>query len=163
MFHLLYFLCCNSRFSVFYIPAFQLICCFSVTKLCLTLWPHELQHARLPCPSHLLEFAQTHVHWVDCAIQPSNPLSSPFSPALNLSQHQGLFQWVSSLHQVTTVLELPTNNGVLILSCCLPRISIMAKLIFLSFWYLTDRCAEYHLPSWIWLNKCVPGFKLRAL
>ena len=47
----------------------------------------------------LPEFAQTHVHWVSDAIQPSHPLSPP-SPALNLSQHQGLFQWVSFLHQV---------------------------------------------------------------
>ena len=52
-----------------------------------SLRPHELQHARLPCPSlYLLEFAQTHVHWVTDAIQPSRPLSSP--SALNLSQHQ---------------------------------------------------------------------------
>ena len=53
----------------------------------------------------LLELAQTHVHWVSDAIQPSLLLSSP-SPAFNLSQHEGLFQWVSSLHQVAKVLEL---------------------------------------------------------
>ena len=47
---------------------------------------------------HLLQFTQTHVHWVGDAIQPSHPLSSPSPPAFNLSQHQGLFQWVSSLH-----------------------------------------------------------------
>ena len=46
---------------------------------------------------YLLEFAQTHVLWVDDAIQPSHPLSSPSPPALNLSQSQGLFQWVSSV------------------------------------------------------------------
>ena len=45
-----------------------------------------------------------HVHWVSDIIQPSHPLSSPSPPALNLSQHQGLFQWVSSLHQVAKVL-----------------------------------------------------------
>ena len=45
----------------------------------------------------------THVHWVSDAIQPSHPLSSPSPPALNLSQHQGLFKWVSSLHQVAEV------------------------------------------------------------
>ena len=49
--------------------------------------PHGLQHTRPPCP----EFTQTHVHRVDDAIQPSHPLSSPSPPALNLSQHQGLF------------------------------------------------------------------------
>ena len=54
----------------------------------------------LPCPSLLPEFAQTHIHRISDAIQPSHPLSSPSPPALNLSQHQGLFQWVDSLHQV---------------------------------------------------------------
>ena len=54
-----------------------------------SLWPHGLQHTRLPCPSlYLLEFAQTHVHWVTDAIQPSHPLSLPSPLALNLSQHQ---------------------------------------------------------------------------
>ena len=68
-----------------------MICC-SVAQSCLTLQPHGLQHAKLPCPSHLLEFAQTHVHGISDAIQPSHPLS-PLSPlGLNLSQHQGLFQ-----------------------------------------------------------------------
>ena len=51
---------------------------------------HGLQHARLPCPSPLLELAQTHVHQVGDAIQPSHPLLSPSPPTFNLSQHQGL-------------------------------------------------------------------------
>ena len=59
----------------------------------------------LPIHHQLLESTQTHVHWVCDAIQPSHPLSSPSPPALNLSQHQGLFQWVSSSHQVAKVLE----------------------------------------------------------
>ena len=50
--------------------------------------------------------AQTHVHWVSDAIRPSHPLSSPSPPAFNLSQHQGLFQWVGSSHQVAKVLDL---------------------------------------------------------
>ena len=58
----------------------------------------------LPVHHQLLESTQTHVHRVGDAIQPSRPLSSP-SPALNPSQHQGLFKWVSSSHQVTKVLE----------------------------------------------------------
>ena len=49
----------------------------------------------LPVHHQLPEFTQTHVHWVSDAIQPSHPLSSPSSPALNLSQHQDLFKWVS--------------------------------------------------------------------
>ena len=54
----------------------------------------------------LSELAQTHVHWVGDAIQPSHPPSSPSPPAFNLSQHQSLFQWVSSSHQIAKVLEL---------------------------------------------------------
>ena len=77
----------------------------SVTQLCLTLWPHELQHARLPWINCLPEFAQTQVHWVYDATQPPHPLLSPSPPALNLSQHQGLFQWAGPLHQVAKVLD----------------------------------------------------------
>jgi len=58
-----------------------------------------------PVLHQLPELAQTHIHRVSDAIQPSHPLSSPSPPAFNLSQHQGLFQWVSSLHQVAKVLE----------------------------------------------------------
>ena len=54
----------------------------------------------------LLEFAEAHVHWVGDAIQPSHPLLSPYPPAFNLSQHQGLFQGVGSAHQVANVLKL---------------------------------------------------------
>ena len=68
-------------------------------------WPHELQHPGLPVHHQLPEFTQTHVHWVDDAIQPSHPLSSPSPSALSLSQHQGLFKWVSSSHQVAEVFE----------------------------------------------------------
>ena len=53
-----------------------------------------------PVLHHLPELAQTHVHWVSDAIQPSHPLSLPSPPTFNISQHQSLFQWVSSLHQV---------------------------------------------------------------
>ena len=60
----------------------------------------------LPVHHQLLEFTQIRVHWVSDAIQPSHPLLSPSPPAFSLSQHQDLFQWVSSLHQVAKVLEL---------------------------------------------------------
>ena len=56
------------------------------------------------------EFTRTHVHRVSDAIQPFHPLSPPFPPALNLSQHQGLFKWVSSLHQVAKVLEFQLQH-----------------------------------------------------
>ena len=57
-----------------------------------------------PVHHYLPELAQTHVHWVSDAIQPAHPLSSPSPSVFNLSQHQGLFQWVVSSHQVTKVL-----------------------------------------------------------
>ena len=62
-----------------------------------------------PVLHHLLELAQTHVHWVSDAIQLSCPLSPP-SPTLNLPQHQGLFRWVGSSHQVAKVLELQLQH-----------------------------------------------------
>ena len=67
--------------------------------------PMDCNTPGFPVHHQLPELVQTHVHWVGDAIQPSHPLSSP-SPAFNLSQHQGLFQWVSSLYQVAKVLEL---------------------------------------------------------
>ena len=64
----------------------------------------------LPVHHQLLELTQTHVYWVGDAIQPSHPLSSPSPPTFNLSQHQGLFQWVSSLHEVAKVLEFQLQH-----------------------------------------------------
>ena len=63
-----------------------------------------------PVLHQLPEPTETHVHWVSDAIQPSHPLSSPSPPAFNLSQHQGLFQWVSSLHQVAKILEFQLQH-----------------------------------------------------
>ena len=71
--------------------------------------PHGLQHSRPPCPSPTLEFTQTHGHWVGDAIQPSHPLS-PSPVVFNLSQHQGLFKWVSSSHEVAKVLEFQLQH-----------------------------------------------------
>ena len=64
----------------------------------------------LPAHHQLPESTQTHVHWVGDAIQLSHPLSSPSPPALNLSQDQGLFKWVSSSHQVAKVLEFQLQH-----------------------------------------------------
>ena len=63
-----------------------------------------------PVHHHHPELAQSHVHWVSNAIHLSHPLSSPSPPALNLSQHQGLFQWISSSHQVVKVLEFQLQH-----------------------------------------------------
>ena len=70
--------------------------CYLVTKSCLILCdPTDCSVPGFPVLHYLQEFAQTHVHWVGDAIQPPHPLSSPSPPALNLSQHQGVLQWVS--------------------------------------------------------------------
>ena len=72
--------------------------------------PMNLSTPGLPVHHRLLELIQTHVHWVSDAIQPSHPLSSPFPPAFNLSQHQGFFKWVSSSHQVAKILEFQLQH-----------------------------------------------------
>ena len=78
----------------------------SVAQLCPTLCdPMNHSTPVLPVHHQLPECTQTHVHRVGDAIQPSHPLSSPFPPAPNPSQHQGLFQWVNSSHEVAKVLE----------------------------------------------------------
>ena len=78
----------------------------SVTQSCPTLCdPMNCSTPGLPVHHQLQEFTQTHVHWVSDAIQPSHPLSSPSPLAPNPSQHQSLFQWVNSSHQVAKVLE----------------------------------------------------------
>ena len=87
------------------------ICCCLVVQSCATLCDAMVcSTPGFPVLHYLLEFAQIHGHWVNDAIQPSHPLS-PSSPlALNLSRHQGLFQWVSSSHQVAKVLELQLQH-----------------------------------------------------
>ena len=83
----------------------------SVAQSCPALCdPMDCSTPGFPVHHQLLELAQTHVHWVGDAIQPYHPLSSPSPPAFNLSQHQDLFQWVSSLHQVTKVLEFQLQH-----------------------------------------------------
>ena len=78
---------------------------FSHSGISNSLWPHGLQHARLPCPSPTLEPTQIHVCCISDAIQPSHP------PTFNLSQHQCLFKWVSSSHQVAKVLEFQLSTS----------------------------------------------------
>ena len=75
----------------------------SCVRLC---HPMDCSTPGFPVHHQLLELAQTHVHQVGDDLQPSYPLSSPSPPIFNLSQHPGLFQWVSSLHQMAKVLEL---------------------------------------------------------
>ena len=83
----------------------------SVAQSCPTLCnPMNSSTPGLPVQHQLPESTQTHFHWVSDANQPSHPLSSPFPPTLNLSQHQGLFQWVSSSHQVAKVLKFQLQH-----------------------------------------------------
>ena len=112
----------------------------SVNQSCVTLGdPMDCIMPGLPDHHQLLEFTQPHVHWVAHAIQLSHPLSSPSPPAFKLSQHQGLFKWVSSSHQVAKVLKFqlqhPSNeySGLMIKdglvgSPCSPRNSFKSFL-----------------------------------
>ena len=83
----------------------------SITQSCPTLGdPMDCSTPGFSVHHQLLELAQIHVHQVSDVIHPSHPLSSPSPPALNLSQHQGLFKWVSSSHQVAKVLEFQLQH-----------------------------------------------------
>ena len=84
----------------------------SIVQSCPTICdPMDCSTPGLFVHHQLLKFTQTHVHWVSDAIQPSShPLSSPSPLALNLSQHQGLFQWVSPSHQLAKVLDLQLQH-----------------------------------------------------
>ena len=87
-------------------------CQFStVTQSCPTLCdPMDYSMPGLPVYHQLLGFTQIHVHWVSDAIQSSHPLSSTSPPNFNLSQHQGLFKWVNSSHQVAKLLEFQLQH-----------------------------------------------------
>ena len=83
----------------------------SVSQSCPTLGdPMDCRMPGLPIHYQLLEFTHIHVHWVSDAIPPSHSLSSYSPPTFNLSQHQGLSQWVSSSHQVAKVLYLQLQH-----------------------------------------------------
>jgi len=93
------------------LPFSMLSCCCLVAKSCLTLCDTmDCSTPGFPVLYYFLEFAQTQVHWVGDAIQPPHPLLSPSLPALNLSQCQGLFQWVGFSCQVVKVLELQLQH-----------------------------------------------------
>ena len=90
----------------------------SVAQLCPILCdPMDCSTPGFPSHHQLSEFTQTHVHSFGDAIQPSHPLSSPSPPALNLSQHQGLFKWVNSSHQVAKVVYALGNRKFLFVQC----------------------------------------------
>ena len=110
------------------------VCC-SITQSCPTLWdPMNSNTPGFPVLHHLLEFAQTHVRWVGDAIQPSHPLSSPSPPAFNPSQHQGLFQWVGSLHQMAKILELQLQHQ---------SLQWMFRIDFFQDWLVCSPCCPW--------------------
>ena len=83
---------------------------FSCPVVSNSLPPCGLWYARPPVPHHLPEFAQVYVHWIGDTIQPSHPRMPSSPSALNLSQHQGLFQWVGCSRQMTKILELQLQH-----------------------------------------------------
>ena len=83
---------------------------FSHSVMSDSLSSRGLQTPGFPVLHHLLELAQTQVHWICDAIQPFHLLSSPSPTVFNLSQHQGLFKWVSSSHQMAKVLEFQLQH-----------------------------------------------------
>ena len=118
-----------------------------VSHSCPTLWdPMGCSSPGFPVDHQLLELAQTHVHWVGDAIQPSHPLSSPSPPAFNLSQHQALFQWVSSSHQVSKLLEFQLHNQ---------SFQWIFRTDFLYYWLIWFSCS----PRDSWESSQAPQFK----
>ena len=107
-------------------------CCCSVTQSCPTLCdPMDCSTPSFPVLHYLPEISQSYVHQVSDAIQPSHPLSSPFSPAFNLSQHQGLFQWVSASYQVAKVLEFQLQHQ---------SFQWLFRVVFLQDWRVWSPC-----------------------
>ena len=103
----------------------------SVTQSCPTLCnPMDYSTPDLSVHHQLPAFTQTHVHWIVDAIQPPHSLSSPSPPAFNLSQHQALFQWLSSSHQVAKVLEfqLPMNIQDWFPWCVCPAVGLLGHM-----------------------------------
>ena len=95
-------------YAVLTLTEFSSVQSLSRVQLFVTPWTTACQ--ALPVHHQLPESTQTRDHWVSDAIQPSHPLSSPSPPVLNLSQHQGLFKWVSSSHQVAKGLEFQLQH-----------------------------------------------------
>ena len=129
----LFFICLEIREEIQVHRVWAKLCCCSVTKFCPTLCDSmDCSMPGFPDLHYLPEFAQTRVHWVSDAIQPSHPLSLPSPSALNLSQHQGLFQWVDWSHQVAKVLELQIQHQ---------SFQWIFKVDFLKDWLVWSSCS----------------------
>ena len=131
----------------------------SVTQLCPTLFDPMNRTPGLPVHHQLLEFTQTHVHWVSDAIQPSHPLSSPSPLAPNPSKHQGLFQWVNSSHEVAKVSEFQLQHQSFQWTSRTDDNGLV----------LTKKAISYYLPlyqfsaKWFDLRKDLEGRLLRSV
>ena len=123
-------------YSVQFDNQFSSVQSLSRVRLC---DPMNCSTPGLPVHQQLLEFTQTHVHQVGDAIQPSHPLSSPSPPAPNPSQHQSLFQWVNSLHEVVKVLEFHSYLFIVSLPSA-QNVSSVGAGSFVCF--ATDLCLE---------------------
>ena len=129
---------------------------FSCSVVFHSLQPHGLQHARLPCPFvQLPEPAQTLVHRAGDVIQPSHSLSSPSPPAFNLSQHQGLFKWVSSSHEVAKVLEFQLQHHSLQRN---PRADLVQNGLVGSPWSPKDSQESSSTPQFKSINSLALSF-----
>ena len=105
------YMCTYACLGVEIIRDFSSVQFSSVAQSCPTLYdPMNRSTPGLPVHHQLPEFTQTHVHRVSDAIQPSHPLSSSSPPAPSPSQHQGLFQWVNSSHELAKVLEFQLQH-----------------------------------------------------
>ena len=101
----------HSKVILYFYYLFSSVQFSSVAQSCPTLCdPMNHSTPGLPVHPHLPEFIQTHAHQVSDAIQPSHPLSSPSPPVPNPSQHQSLYQWVNSSHEVVKGLEFPLQH-----------------------------------------------------
>ena len=134
-----------SSFSpITFIVSVQSVSQFSLSVVSNSLRPMNRSMPGFPLHHQLPEFTQTHVHLVSDAIQPSHPLSSPSPPAPNPSQHQGLFQWVNSSHEVAKVLEFQKTRKQ---SFASQGERLSKKLTLLTPWSLTSsfqNCEKTH-------------------
>ena len=146
-----------------------LYCCSSFTKSCLTLWnPMNCSMPVFLVLHYLPEFAQTLVYWVSDAIQPSHPLLLPSSLALNLAHHQGLFQWVGSLHHVAKIIGASASAPVLPMNiqCLFPLrlaslISLLSKELSRVFFSTTVHNHQFFITQpTLWSNSHIQTWLL---
>ena len=119
---------------------------FSRSVLSDSLPPRDCSMPGFPVLYYVTESTQAHVHWVGDAIQTSHPLLSSSSPTFNLSQHQGLFQWVTSFHQVAKVLELQLQHLFL---------QWIFRVDFLSIWGTLKSLLQHHSSKASILGACL--------